>query len=482
MPSKQKSASAAPEGPFYPDADVMTLSDQLAYHVADIDWAALPAPVQAAFRRTLVDYIACVSAGLDMAQVIAARDYATSAGGAPIATIIGSGMRVGVQDAAFTNGTATHSLDFDDGHREGSAHPGGVVISAALAVAEAQGSDWRAFSEAVVAGYEVMLRIAASMHPSSAMQGWHNSSVAGVFGSAAAAGRLLGLDVRQIAHAFGLAASFAGGIREYLYDGSDIKRLHLGKASRDGILCAEMARRGVSGARKVFEGENGLFRAIAAGSGDGARLVRGIGSHWEIATVYFKPYPCCRHFQAAIDGALKLRAENELDLNAITGIEIGLYGPGVPGHEHVAPTTLLDAQMSAPCSVVTTLVNGNPGVRDFAPEMFVSEKIQRLLSVARVVVDPLCDAEYPAIRTAVVRLTLSNGEVLECRVRNPRGEAENPLSDEELGQKFLENTGPVFGEDRAEALLSDIFADRFAGRSVGEFSARLLHGEQGHQK
>ncbi len=449
------------------------LSQVLADHAAAISWADLPQSVHLAFRRALVDYLAVVAAGLSQPPAVAVRALAEAQAGRPVATLIGTAQRASVQDAAFANGTAAHALDFDDGHREGSAHPGGVIFSTALAVAEAEGSDWLAFAEAVVAGYEVMLRIAASIHPTSAGQGWHNSSVAGVFGAVAAAGRLMGLDAATIAQGFGLAGSFAGGIREYLYDGADVKRLHLGKAARDGILCAELARRGVTGAQAVFEGRNGLFRAMAAGRGKADRLVRGLGQDWEFPQVYFKPYPCCRHFQAAIDATLALKAEHSIAPERVSSIEIGLYGPGVSGHEHVTAQTLLDAQMSAPCAIATTLLHGHPGVAQFDPAGFDAPDMQRLLARTRVFTDAECDAEYPARRTAVVRLTLDDATVLERRIRDPKGEAENPLGDDEIGQKFLENAGSVFGQAKAASLLSDIRADAFAGGKVAALTARL---------
>ncbi|WP_338608639.1 MmgE/PrpD family protein [Pelagibacterium nitratireducens] len=454
--------------------EAMSLSWQLGRFVSTLGWQELPDAVRAAFRRTMIDYLSCVAAGSGMPQARAAREYAAAAGGQPVATVIGSGMKAAMQDAAFANGTAAHALDFDDGHREGSAHPGGVIISAALAVAESIGSDWSAFSEAVVAGYEVMLRISAAIHPASALRGWHNSSVAGVFGSAAASGRLLGLDANALGHAMGLAGSFSGGIREYLYDGSDVKRLHLGKAARDGILCAELAGRGLTGPRRVLEGANGLFRALTGGEADPERVLRGIGSDWEMAAVYFKPYPCCRHFQAAIDAVLELR--DQAALEAIADIEIGLYGPAVPGHTHTRASTLLDAQMSAPCAIVTALVHGSPGVRHFEPDIFASDQVRGLLSKTRVVTNPLCDVEYPAVRGAIVKLTLNDGSALERRVRNPKGEAENPLSDDELRRKLAANCTPGFSGDEVEKLSANIFADAYQGRPVTDFTADIAAG------
>lgn len=449
----------------------------LAEHVVAADLGRFPPAARDAFRRALVDYVACVCAGAALPYCKAVRYYARSCSGKPIATVIADATKLSPPDAAFANGTAAHALDFDDGHREGSAHPGGVVFSAALATAEAEGSDWASFEEAVIAGYDVMLRIAATIHPVSAARGWHNSSVAGVFGAAAATGRLLGLDGDRMADAFGLSASFAGGIREYLFDGSDVKRLHLGKAARDGLVCANLAAHDVTGARRALEGEFGLLNAVVGGEGRIDRLTEGLETSWEISSVYFKPYPCCRHFQAAIDAVLKLKAERPIALQDIRGISIGLYAPAVPGHDHIAVTSLLDAQMSAPCAVVAALMHESVGARHFEPAAFAGAEAAGLLQAASVYADDQCTAEYPQRRTAVVALTMADGTTLQCRIRDPRGEAENPLSREELSRKFLENVGPVLGQAPAEDMLADIWADAFADQPVAGLTARLVAPE-----
>lgn len=453
--------------------EARTLTRTLAEHTRSVRFARLPPDAVLSFRRALVDYIACVCAGVNMPPSKAVRAYGASLGATGVATVIGAGLKLSPPDAAFANGTAAHALDFDDGHREASAHPGGVVFSAALAVAESRGSNWEEFVEAVVAGYDVMLRIAASMHPASAGRGWHNSSVAGVFGSSAAASRLLGLDGAAIADAFGLAASFAGGLREYLFDGSDVKRLHLGKAARDGIVCAGLAAAGVSGAKKALEGRNGVFRAFAGENFDAGRLTEGLGDRWEISSVYFKPYPCCRHFQAAIDAIVKIKSDHDISPDRVEKISVGLYGPAVPGHDHIDVTSLLDAQMSAPCAVVAALQNPSIGARHFEPDRFSTVETRRLLEGTRVYVDDECSAEYPKRRTAVVSLTMDDGQEVECRIRDPRGENENPLTNDELGMKFMDNVSPVWGEAKASALLSSVWDDSFAGLPVTNLTAVL---------
>jgi len=225
-------------------------------------------------------------------------------------SVIGSGAKLSAPNAALVTGTNVHGLDFDDGHTQGSAHPSGVIFPAVMAAAQQRASSAQEIVTAVVCGYDVMCRIAAAMHPESARRGYHNTALAGVFGAAAAVSNLLKLDVAQTLNALGLAGSFSAGIREYLDEGAEIKRIHPGKAARDGVVCAEFAKRGITGPTKVLEGRYGFFATHAAPHVKWGRLFERLGQRYEINAVYHKPYPCCRHYHAVIDGIKELQGEH----------------------------------------------------------------------------------------------------------------------------------------------------------------------------
>lgn len=434
-----------------------SLSGKLARHVVDLRGVDLDESTIHAVRRAMVDYLACVFAGVKMPVTQALRQWAVAEGGTAAATVIGSAVRLPAAQAAFVNGAAAHALDFDDGYTRGSAHPGGVIFSAVLAVAEKRGATAEDFIAGTVAGYDVMLRIAAAMHPASAFQGWHNTAVAGVLGAAAAAGRINGIAALPMRDAFGLATSFSGGIRQYLSDGAEVKRLHPGKAARDGIVCAELAAAGISGAIECLEGADGLFRAMVDGRVNTAAVLEGLGQDFLIRQAYFKPYPCCRHFHAAIDATLALRQEHGLDTSRIAGIEIGLYRVGAHGHDHRTASNLLEAQMSAPCAVVGAAMHGRLNAASFEPSAFEGDEAKRLLGVTRTYVDPACEEIYPKVRSGVVTLTLTDGQRLERRVTDPRGETADPLTDEDLSRKFNDNVPGRIGRAGAEELLEKIW-------------------------
>jgi 2-methylcitrate dehydratase PrpD len=403
----------------------------LAEHVAGLHYADLREETRQAFRRVLADYVACVLSGADMPTPQLLRDYLKTLGEKGVAGALGTDARFSAPSAAMANGAAAHALDFDDGHTQASAHPGGAVLSAALALAEETGT-----LVATVAGYEVMLRVAMAMHPASAKRGWHNTAVAGVFGAAAASASLLNLDAEKTRNALGLATSFAGGIREYLDDGSEVKRIHPGKAARDGIVCASLADRGLTGAVNAFEGRHALLAVFIGDKGNPARLTDGLGEHYEIENAYFKPYPCCRHFHSVVDGVLALREQKGIGPDDLEHLVVGLYAVGKQGHDHIHVGSLLEAQMSAPFAAATALKHGAAGVADFDETARADPEIAALSKRIDVVVDDACEAAYPAQRSGSIRLQLKSGETLSAFIRDPKGEGENALSDDDLRTKL----------------------------------------------
>ena len=432
-------------------------SRRLADHVAGTLYESLAPEVTHAFKRALLDFLTCAVAGSAMPVSRALLSYYKENDATRIATVIGSGVKLSAPNAALVNGANTHGLDFDDGHTHGSAHAAGAIFPAVLATAEQRGSEAKEVILAVVLGYDVMLRIAAAMHPTSARRGFHNTAIAGVFGAAAGVASLLKLDAHQTQHALGLAGSFAGGIREYLEEGAEVKRIHPGKAARDGLLCAEFARRGVTGPSKVLEGRNGFFRTHADGQVKWERLFDGLGRRFEISGVYFKPYPCCRHYHAVVDGIFTLQQEHRFRAEEVEHVDIGSYAVGVHGHDHKHCDNLLDAQMSAPVAAALALVDDEVAASQFLPGSLHRPEVQALMQRIDAHVDEDCERIYPGKRSGAVHIALRDGRKLDIRVIDPKGETENPMSDADLERKFVANCAPILGKPRCEKLLGQVW-------------------------
>jgi 2-methylcitrate dehydratase PrpD len=402
-------------------------------------------------KRALLDYLACAISGSQSEPGHALMDYLHSADKSSDATVIGTRHRLSTMNAALANGTHAHAYDFDDGQTKASAHAGGVIFSAVLPAAEQYRSSARDTLLAAIVGYEVMLRISSAMHPASWSRGFHNTPIAGVFGATAGVARLLGLTVEQTVHALGHAGSFAGGLFEFLGEGADTKRVYPGKAARDGILCAEMAKRGITGPTKVLEGSHGFFRAFADSQVKWERLLDGIGTDYSIADMYFKPYPCCRHLHAIIEGIEALKREQPIAPADVKSITVSLYKVGAK-HDHKHCDALLDAQMSIPVAAALAIVCDSVTIRSFTHERLDRADVRTLIQATQVRADEGCERIYPGDRRAIVELGLASGGSRRIVVTNPKGESQQPMTDADLEHKLAANCTAVIGAEHCARL------------------------------
>lgn len=439
---------------------------RLARHVAATRYEDLNERAVHSFKRTLLDYLATSLTGAQEPVSRAMLEYLTSVDESRTAAIIGHGQRLSVLNAALLNGTSTHALDFDDGHTNASAHPAGPNFPSVLAVAEQKGLDAKRVILATVLGYDVMLRVSSAMHPTSALRGWHNTPVTGVLGAAAGVSKAIGNDEEQTLYAIGMAGSFAGGLFEFLGEGADIKRIHPGKAARDGLLCAELGKRRITGPMHVLEGKNGIFKAFVDNKVNWDRLMQDLGSRYEIEDAYFKPYPCCRHLHPIMDGIVNLKRKHGLDPAKVERIEAGSYAVGAR-HNHTSWQQLLDAQMSMPCAAALALVEDDVTSPSFKPGRIDRPEVQNMIGKVKVYTDEETDRQYPKRRGGVVTLVMKDGSRLTERVLDPKGEGENLMSDADLERKFVSNCEPIIGKDKCQRLLETVWGfDRLDDLSV----------------
>jgi 2-methylcitrate dehydratase PrpD len=346
-----------------------------------------------------------------------------------------------------------------------------------LAAAQHAGAAADTVLRAVATAVEVTCRIARSAHPATREAGFHNTALAGVLGAAAGVSVVLGLDRPAVASALGVAGSHSGGLFEFLGSGAEVKRLHAGKAARDGLLSAHLARRGVSGPATVLEGANGYFHAFARGAWRPDALLDGLGEQWALRDTYVKVYPCCRHLHGAIDALLDLRAEH--DLNAVTAVRVETYSVAA-AHSHTRFDSHMDAQMSLPYAVAVSLLDGQVGMTQFDVAHRASPAVAELAARVEVVAGAEFDARYPRERPARVTVHRSGRPTLVREVGQPRGEPSSPLDDRELTAKFHVLADPVLGADRAARVADAVWAFSGAAPSDGTDIAGLM-SELAHQ-
>jgi 2-methylcitrate dehydratase PrpD len=386
-----------------------------------------------------------------------------------------SAGRASAPAAALANGVASHILELDDIHRGSTVHAAAPIIPAALAVAERAHAGGRAFLAAVAVGYEAAFRIGAAVNPSH-YYFFHPTGTVATFGAAAAAGSLLGLDTDQMVDALGTAGTQAAALWEFNADGAMSKHLHPGKAAMNGVLAADLARVGFSGATRILEGERGFFRAFTRGSDgsaaflpgsvpayDASRITDGLGSQWKIGENGYKLYSCCAHTHTAVDGVLDVRARRRWStsdvLREVTRVTIETYGPGYEIVKDMNPRTPYQAKFSLAYCVAAALLEGTLGLEQFGDERFGPDGVREsaiaeLLGRIRVIVADDLSARYPSAWP--VRLTISlGGDATERAASDhPRGNPENPVTTDELESKFSALVAPRLGDDVARSALA----------------------------
>lgn len=436
-----------------------TAAQRFAAFAASLSSAPLAPEVIHHAKRAIVDWYAALLPGaVEPPPTLLERALADDLdrGGARLAL----GRAATVRTAALINGTAAHTVEVDDIYREAIYHPGAPTIAAALALAQARQATGMEMIRAVVAGYEVSTRIGAALGRAH-YRHWHNTGTVGTFGAVSAAATLLGLDAQWHAHALCTGATFAAGLQQAFRMDSMSKPLHAGHAAEVGVLAALAAEQGVTGSLDVLDGEAGLGRAMTGGAGDGPdwqAATATLGRDFHITRVTFKNHACCGHTFAPIDGALELKVRmGHPRWQDLHGVEIATYAPALAVAGNPDPRTAAEARFSIPFVVATALIHGSVRLSAFTPERLADADIRGLMACIRLSVDPELDARFPRQRAARVRFATADGRQGDYLQPTRKGDPEQPLTDAELSDKFMELAGPVVGDARARALLGHLW-------------------------
>jgi 2-methylcitrate dehydratase PrpD len=416
-----------------------SVSEQLAQRIVAIDPAGLPPDMRETCERLLIDVTGLCVAARETDYVKAALAAWPEPGPA---TAIGRARPLSAAGAAFVNGTAAHGEDFDDTFEGGPVHAGAVIVPAVLAAAEQEGLDGTAVLRGIAVGVEAICRLSTVVPKAVHRAGFHPTAVFGVMAAAAGVGAALRLDAKPLADALGVAGSMAGGIIEYLADGSWTKRMHPGWAAQSGLRAALLGRAGFSGPRTVLEGTHGLFFGFARTRvGNWGALLDGFGARWLGATLAFKPYPCGTMVQPYVDCARRL-AQRGIGPDDIVEMvcEVGegtVHRLWEPLADKRCPPNGYAAKFSTPYCIAFAALHGDLGLEAFGDAAVAEGPVRELAARVGYVVDPA--NPYPNAFTGHIRAVLSDGSVIEERQPHLRGGASEPLSRAELEAKFASN-------------------------------------------
>ncbi len=357
-------------------------------------------------------------------------------------TAIGHARTLSAAGAALMNGTAAHGEDFDDTFEGGPVHAGAVVVPAVLAACERHNGDGAAALRGIAVGVEVLCRLSLVVPKAVHKAGFHPTAVFGAMGAAAGVAAALQSTRKQTVDALGIAGSMASGIIEYLAEGAWTKRMHAGWAAQSGLRAALMARAGFSGPRTVFEGTHGLFHGFAHKTdGNYDALLGDFGTRWVTETLAFKPYPCGTMTHPYIDCARRLaargiKAESIKDIVCDVG-EGTVHRLWEPLAAKQKPTNGYAGKFSQPHCIATALVRGNVGLGDFTDAAVRDPAVLAVAAKIRYRIDP--QNPYPNEFTGHIRVTLADGSVVEERQPHFRGGAKEPLTRQDVEDKFALN-------------------------------------------
>jgi 2-methylcitrate dehydratase PrpD len=414
-----------------------------------LTYDALDAETRHYARRHLLDTVGCMIAGAP--GEVASRAEAVVASVRPAGNIPvpGRARRADLLDAAFLGGTAAHGIELDDGFRQGSVHPGCTVVPAVLSLGYQKGASGKALIEAIVAGYEIPIAIARACHPDLRQRGFHPTGACAVFGAAIASAKLRGLTRQQLSDAMGIAASSSAGLFAFVNGGADIKRLHAGHASREGLQAALLAEQGVQGPPGVIESRDGFMQAFAFGRIDKARAIT-LPPPFGITDCYIKPYACCRHIQPAVEALIGLANDEKIAADEVTRIDVETYRIAAE-HAHTGWDDFASAQLSFPFLIGLALTRRGIKMAYFTDEARRDPAFERIARMLHVSAPTEIDRLYPQLRPARVTVTTPRGKFVR-QADEALGSRIVPLDDAGLKGKFDELVEPVLGAARTAEL------------------------------
>lgn len=419
----------------------MDVIHDLVSSIVNLRYGDLRENVVEATKRFIIDSVGVAIAGSSApynAEIIGLlREW----GGKEESTIIVYGNKLPSPEAAFANSLLIDSLDFDDSHDGSLSHTMVTALPAALTTAERTKNDGKALILAVVVGVEITTRLGAAPR---LFHGWHYSSIAGVFGAATAAGKILGLDEEEMVNALGIAYAQAAGNRQGRQDGALTKRLQPAFATKAGVTSALLAQRGITGARNIIEGEWGFFRLFRDYSKEfepekwAAKFGEGLGMKFGVLDLDPKAYPCVKASHAAITGTIELVEEYDIRPEVVE--EVTIYtNPKVLetcGKPFVIRTTpQVDAQFSIPYTVAVALTRRKVGLSDFEEGRIRDSKILQMASRVKVLVNTEFQAQTSVTGPVEIRIKTKGRKEFVGKAF-AKGTSHNPMTPDELARKF----------------------------------------------
>ncbi|HEX3171811.1 MAG TPA: MmgE/PrpD family protein, partial [Burkholderiales bacterium] len=415
-----------------------------------IRFEQIPAPVIARTEELFLDWFASALAGKDARPTRVMEKFAETMGPRDgDSEILVSRKKTSPIFAALINGAASHFVEQDDLHNSSVLHPGTVVFPAVLAAAQSTRASGREFLAAAVAGYECGVRVGEFLGRSH-YKVFHTTGTAGKLAAAAGVAHLLKLDAERMQHCLGSAGTMAAGLWEFLRDAADSKQLHTAKAAADGLMAAYIARDGFTGARKIFEGKQGMAAGMSSDA-DARCLTDGLGTRWATAETSFKFHASCRHTHPSADALLALMQERKLKADDIASVTAHVHQGALDVLGPVTdPQTIHQSKFSMGFVLALAANLQRASLADFTDEALRDTKLRAFHDKVAMTLDPVVDQAYPKRWFGHVSVKTRDGRELDKRIESPKGDPDNVLSRAELEDKALRLAAFTGGANAAE--------------------------------
>jgi 2-methylcitrate dehydratase PrpD len=440
------------------NADKQGPTDYVAAFVSETKFADIPKDVAHLGKRSVLDGIGLALAGARSECGHIARQYLKNLGieAADGATVIGSALKVPARFAAFANGLAIHADDYDDTQLAVAkdrvygllTHPTAPALPPALALAERGKRSGADFMLAYQVGVEVECKVAEAIDPRHYQHGFHSTATCGSIGAAAAAAKLLGLDREATRRALSIGATQAGGLRENF--GTMTKPFHAGRAAENGVVAAEMAALGFTASPNGLEADRGFFRA--AGGGYAREMIEGkLGSPWTFHSpgVSIKPHPSGSLTHPGMGAMLELIRKHDIKPAQVKRVAVGTNHNMPNALIHHRPKNELQAKFSMEFCMAILLLERRAGLHEYTDEVVNRADVQAMIAKVDFGVHPEAEAAGFDKMTTIIEVELTDGKVLKTQADFGKGSPANPMSDEELSDKFRECASWA-GLDRAK--------------------------------
>ena len=438
----------------FKNAGAATLA--LGTYISRLRYADLPAEVVAKATECVLDALGCCVFGVTQPWTQMVLNMVAEQGGEPQACVPGTDFRTSVSQAVLVSSTAGHGFELDDIHAAAHLHPGSLCVPVALAFAEWRRQwDRRALLTAIVAGYEAGLRVGIAATGSHFMRGYHFQGTCGAFAAAATASHMLALDAEQARHALGIAGSQAAGLMA-AQEGAMAKRLHCGRAAQSGVYAALLAARGFTGIPNVLEAPYGGFLSSYTDIAQPEKLTEGLGEHWLILDMGYKPYASAASTHTAIYALGAIMKENALRPDDIAQIHLHC---STLAHRHCAwpyaPQGVTSAQMNLYYTLAAMAHDGEVLTGQFDEARLSDPVLAAFMRRIRIEVDPAYDAGGDAGRhQSRMAVTARDGRCFEHHAQFRKGSPQNPMTREERHAKFRRLAGAALAPARIEAIIA----------------------------